>query len=200
MKSARALTSSIAAQPAAYDLIQWAVGAGFVNRRVSRALAAVAGVLLDVGAGTGLKADLRPPASTYIALDLDPAKLRRLRAGHPGTPGALGDATRLPIRSGSCAAVLLKAVVHHLDDGQLEDLLHEARRVLAPGGRLVVLDPVWAPRRWLGRLLWAGDRGSYPRRPEELAGAVARHFRIAERQSFAILHRYALLVAEAPLS
>src|SRR5207248_5574612 len=120
--------------------------------------------------------------------------------GHSGTPCALGDATRLPIRSGSCAAVLVKAVVHHLDAGQLDHLLLEARRMLAPAGRLVVLDPVWAPRRWSGRLLWAGDRGSYPRQPEELAGAVARHFRVADRQSFAILHRYALLVAEAPLS
>jgi SAM-dependent methyltransferase len=200
MRSARALAGSIAAQPAAYDLIQWAVGAGIVNRRVSRALAVVAGVLLDVGAGTGLDADLRPAAATYIGLDLDPAKLLRLRASHPGTPCALGDATRLPIRSGSCAAVLLKAVVHHLDAGQLEALLREARRVLAPGGRLVVLDAVWAPGRWPGRLLWAADRGSYPRRPQELAGAVARHFQLAERQSFAILHRYALLVAEAPVS
>src|SRR5438067_8605366 len=105
MRSARALAGSIAAQPAAYDLIQWAVGAGFVNRRVSQALATVAGVLLDIGAGTGLDPTLRPAAATYIALDLDPAKLRRLRAGHSGTPCALGDATRLPIRSGSCAAV-----------------------------------------------------------------------------------------------
>ena len=193
----RRLAGSIAAKPAIYDLIQKAVGADAVNRRAAGALAGVTGVLVDVGAGTGLAARLQPPGATYLALDLDPAKLGRLRARQPAVATLQADATALPLRTGSCGSLLVKAVTHHLDGAELAALVAESARVLRPGGRLVLLDAVRAPDRWPARLLWAADRGSHPRPAGDLRQALELRFRVVDWSSFAILHLYVLAVAEA---
>ena len=49
------------------------------------------------------------------------------------------DAERLPFADGSLAGLFLTNVLHHLPDP--EEFLREAQRVLAPGGRLVMIEP-----------------------------------------------------------
>ena len=53
----------------------------------------------------------------------------------------LNAAPALPFDGGYFAAVTLLAVAEHLDPAALEQLLGEARRVLAPGGRLMLTTP-----------------------------------------------------------
>ncbi len=50
----------------------------------------------------------------------------------------VGDAARLPFTAGCFDVVLAQGVVHHLDE--VAGFVSEARRVLEPGGSLVVLD------------------------------------------------------------
>lgn len=192
----RRVAGSIAANPLIYDLIQKAVGVDIVNRRLAHVIQMDApGLIVDVGAGTGLDAGLRAPVSRYLALDVDIAKLRRLRKKQPGAAAVLGDGAALPVRDASADLVLVKAVIHHLDDAELSAFFAEAARVLRPSGRLIISDPVWSPGRWPGRLLWAGDRGSHPRSADELRLALERLFAVRTWQTYAIFHRYVLAVA-----
>jgi len=191
----RRLAGSIAANPIVYDLIQKSVGADVVNTRTARALALDRGWLVDVGAGTGLSPSLQPVGSRYLAIDVDARKLERLRAKQPAVSAVFGDGAAIPVGDASADALLVKAVLHHLDDGQLDSFVAEAARVLKPGASLVLSEPLWARGHWLGRLLWAGDRGSYPRSEAQLRGALEPRFQIRRWETFAILHRYLLAVA-----
>jgi SAM-dependent methyltransferase len=53
----------------------------------------------------------------------------------------LNRAPKIPFDDGFFSAVTMLAVAEHLDPAALEQLLIECRRVLAPGGRLVITTP-----------------------------------------------------------
>ncbi|MGH9278311.1 MAG: class I SAM-dependent methyltransferase [Acidimicrobiales bacterium] len=63
-----------------------------------------------------------------------------LVAGEVGAPVMTGDGARLPLRDGSVAVVWCIHVLHHLDDPVR--VLGEIRRVLRPGGHLVLAETV----------------------------------------------------------
>jgi SAM-dependent methyltransferase len=71
-----------------------------------------------------------------IALDLDPV-LQAAAAG-AGAPRVRADAVALPLPDASVGGVLLRYVLQHTPDPAA--VLTEARRVLRPGGALVVVD------------------------------------------------------------
>lgn len=144
--------------------------------------------LLDLCCGTGdlafLAAAAVPPGSRVAGLDfslpmLGIARSRRVPAG-PGPAFAQGDALRLPFPEGSFDAVTMGYGLRNVADPLA--CLREVRRVLAPGGRLVVLDfgkpahPV--PRAVYGAFLrtvtpslgWLfhGDADTYRYIPESL--------------------------------
>ena len=120
--------------------------------------------------------------------------LFRSKAKHPDDRAILGDATCLPFADGSVDFVQLVAVSHHLTDDQFTGALTELRRVLKPGGGLVLADPVWNPRRVRGKILWRMDRGSYPRPPQRMREIIRPHFEIKEWDGFAIHHECVIAV------
>ncbi|MDO8794121.1 MAG: methyltransferase domain-containing protein [Vicinamibacterales bacterium] len=65
--------------------------------------------------------------------------------GSPGpanpTPFLFHPECRFPLRDGAVGTVYTSHCLEHLDDATVERVLREARRVLAPGGRLVVKLP-----------------------------------------------------------
>jgi ubiquinone/menaquinone biosynthesis C-methylase UbiE len=184
----------IASQPRVYDAIQALAGSGQVNRRLAVRLAELPrpARVLDVGGGTGLSSELWPAGVTYVCLDIDPVKLRGFRRKHPRGIALAADATRLPLASRSFDLVVCKAVFHHLSDPLLPMVLRESARVLRPGAHLVFVDPLWAPARRRGRLLWRYDRGSFPRSEANLRQAVSAQFAITRWDAFAIHHQYVL--------
>jgi SAM-dependent methyltransferase len=126
--------------------------AGEVARRLP--LPAGARTLLDIGGGHGWYAAQlcrRHPGLTATVLDLPgSARVGREIIAAAGMSGRVahrdGDATRDDLGTGY-DAVLCFNLVHHLAPEQAAALLARARRALAPGGVLAVLDGFAEPGR-----------------------------------------------------
>jgi ubiquinone/menaquinone biosynthesis C-methylase UbiE/DNA-binding transcriptional ArsR family regulator len=100
--------------------------------------------LLDLGTGTGRMLELFGPEierGLGLDLSLDMLQLARdrlERAGLKNCSVRQGDLYDLPLANDSFDVVILHQVLHFLDDGARA--IHEAARVLRPGGRLLVVD------------------------------------------------------------
>ena len=100
--------------------------------------------LLDLGTGTGRMLELfGPEIERGLGLDLSLdmlllARDRLERAGLKNCSVRQGDIYDLPLTNDSFDVVILHQVLHFLDDGARA--IHEAARVLRPGGRLLVID------------------------------------------------------------
>jgi ubiquinone/menaquinone biosynthesis C-methylase UbiE/Fe2+ or Zn2+ uptake regulation protein len=100
--------------------------------------------LLDLGTGTGRMLELFGPEierGLGLDLSLDMLQLARdrlERAGLKNCSVRQGDIYDLPLPNASFDVVILHQVLHFLDDGARA--IHEAARVLRPGGRLLVVD------------------------------------------------------------
>lgn len=112
-----------------YDAIADAVAA-----RVVHAVASTAGAVVDVGAGTGhYLAHALPDGTDGLALDLSVPAARLAARSHPRVGAVVCDVWQdLPVRDGVAAAVL---------DVFAPRNPAEMRRVLRPGGHLVVVTP-----------------------------------------------------------
>ena len=100
--------------------------------------------MLDVGAGTGANLPHLRSASRVVAAEPDPAMRRRMAAKLAGAPvpaeitGDVAEALQQPDASFD-AVVFTQVLCTVSDPGRA---LAEARRVLRPGGRLIVLEHV----------------------------------------------------------
>lgn len=139
-----------------YDLVMPAADRGDLAAGLAAAERPVERVL-DVGGGTGraasaLARDTREVAGRDVTVvDASAGMLAEARAN--GLPAVRGDAARLPFRDDSVDAVVVVDALHHFPDR--DGALAEARRVLRPGGVLVVRD--FDPETLRGRLLVAAE-------------------------------------------
>ena len=142
-----------------YDwFLAWGERAGMRTLRRD-VLAEATGSVLEIGAGTGLNATLFPvDVERVILSEPDPAMRHRL-AQHVVSLGCRHElleapADDLPVDSGPVDTVVSTLVLCTVDD--LAATLAEIRRVLAPGGRLILIEHVRAagPRLsvWQDRL------------------------------------------------
>ena len=128
---------------------------GFGQLRAS-VLADASGRLLVLGLGPGHDLAHLPAAVTsVVAVEPDPSMraLARGRVTACPVPVTLlsADAHALPLADGSVDAVLCACVLCSV--AQPPRVLAELRRVLVPGGRLLLLEHVAAPPgHWVGRL------------------------------------------------
>ncbi|GAA2634808.1 MULTISPECIES: class I SAM-dependent methyltransferase [Streptomyces] len=117
--------------------------------------------LLELGAGSGavtrcLRAAL--PGLTIVAVDIDETLLAH--AEGTGAELVVADAADLPLETGSVDTVLLRYVLQHVPD--TSKVLTEVRRVLRPGGRVIVTE--------VDTSCWGIAEPSYP----EMAGIHAK--------------------------
>lgn len=91
--------------------------------------------ILDVGCGVG-SLEERFPGQETVGLDRSEAMVRTARERAPG-PFVLGDATALPLATGSVDAAVFVSTLEFAPD--VEAALAEATRVLGSGGTLVAL-------------------------------------------------------------
>ncbi len=107
-------------------------------------------LVVDLGAGTGLLAlALAPRVDELVAVDISERMLDRLddaavADGIHNVETLAADLRRLPLGDESATLVVSNYAFHHLDDAGKELALAEARRILRPGGRLVICDMMFS--------------------------------------------------------
>ncbi|WP_067126440.1 methyltransferase domain-containing protein [Microtetraspora malaysiensis] len=96
----------------------------------------------DVGCGTGLAVEeLADRGVTAIGVDHSERMIDTGRRIRPRADLRAGDAYRLPFEDGELDGYRADKVYHEIDDPARA--LAEARRVLAPGGRIVLIGQDW---------------------------------------------------------
>jgi len=135
-----------------YDAFTWLVSFGSmsgVRKSTLKAARLKAGeAVLDVGCGTGdltLRAARRVgPEGRAAGIDASPdmVKVARRKAAKKGrdVDFRVAPIEDLPFDDGAFDAALSSFMIHHLPDDLKLRGLAEVRRVLKPGGRLVVVD------------------------------------------------------------
>ena len=135
-----------------YDLLNHLLSAGIDRRWRKRAIQALSLTgrerVLDLCTGT---ADLaiaaiqaQPPAARVVGVDFAQAMLRvgqakiRQRRLVSGIALVRGDATRIPLADGAVDAITIGFGIRNVED--IASACDEMRRVLAPGGRLAILE------------------------------------------------------------
>ncbi len=116
---------------------------------------------VDLGCGTGWLLDQLPDLDPYLGLDISPGMLEVARRKHPGRRFAEADMAEIgQLPTASCAAVVstFGSLNYHPRPAQV---LAAAYRVLAPGGRLLLL--TYGPRA-PHREVFNGTRPHPPRR------------------------------------
>jgi ubiquinone/menaquinone biosynthesis C-methylase UbiE len=100
------------------------------------------GTVVDVGCGAGRAvAELAERKARAIGVDLDSEMLDAARARFPGIDFRAADAAELPLADGEAYGYRADKVYHILADPGAA--LAEAKRVLAPGGRIVLVGQDW---------------------------------------------------------
>jgi demethylmenaquinone methyltransferase / 2-methoxy-6-polyprenyl-1,4-benzoquinol methylase len=192
---ARAVRDTFGRIAGTYDALNRAMSWGVDVRWRKRAIAALAedlgpGAIADVCAGTlDLSAEMaeRWPGRRIVALDF--ARPMLVAAGEKSGPTVtrvVADAMRLPLADGSVAGVICGFGLRNLVDARRG--IGEMKRVLRPGGALVVLEffrPVRAATKWFHALYargvlpavggaFSGDMAAYRYLAASMRGFLSR--------------------------
>ena len=160
----RARANAVRRRAYAKDAPRYDRGMGYFERFVlgqghrDWACSKATGDTLEVAIGTGLNLPHYPPGVRITGLDLSPEMLAiaRGRAAQLLLPVTLseGDAQDLPFADGSFDTVVCTYSMCSVPDEALT--ISEMKRVLRPGGRLILVDHVRStakPLFWLQRLV-----------------------------------------------
>jgi SAM-dependent methyltransferase len=102
-------------------------------------LVPAAGPVADVGCGPGhVTAHLRKLGVDAFGIDLSPGMVDVARRDHPGLRFEVGSMTDLPLADASVAGVLAFWSLIHVPDDVVPVVLGQFRRVLRPGGPVLI--------------------------------------------------------------
>lgn len=153
--------------------------------------------LFDEAVGRGLFPTLGALDATVVGVDVSPATAGSARARYAALRATAADVRRLSYADASFDVVVSNSTLDHFESvADIETALGEIRRVLVPGGVLLVtLDNPRHPLVALRNALPAGPLRRLRLVPYEV-GATCDHRRLAsllERAGFAVTHRHAVM-------
>lgn len=151
-------------------------GRWYRRRMLRRAGLAPGMALLDVGSGTGLCAWIAQcesdPGGRVVALDPSPGMLEvARRRGVRET--VVGRAEALPFAASTFDMVSMSYMLRHVDD--IHRAFSEARRVLRPHGRIVILEVTRPPGRLAGSCFRVAMRHALPSLGVLVSGRTATY-------------------------
>lgn len=158
-----------------YDRLEKILGLGtgswYRRQALLRAGLAPGMQVVDVGMGTGLVSreilKITQEPQRLVGVDPSPGMMKQARLSQP-LECRVGRAEDIPVESASADFVVMGYALRHIAD--FGAAAAEFRRVLKPGGRLLILEITRAERRWSNFLLKAYMRGAVPL----IARAVSR--------------------------
>lgn len=178
-----------------YDRGMWLLEHANLSRLRRRMVAEATGATLEVGAGTGVNVPLYDSDVTVTAIDLRPAhltaaaeKARQIRR-ESNYVVACANAQELPFPSGAFDTVIGTLVFCSIHEPEVA--LTEIRRVLRPGGRLLLLEHVRGQTAITRRLtdwlhpLWFAMQGECHLNRETAKTVAAGGFRIDQTSQHA---------------
>jgi ubiquinone/menaquinone biosynthesis C-methylase UbiE len=154
--------------------------------------------ILDVGCSTGTCASqvIDMKRQRYTGIELHPGYAATAAKRFPDGRFLQMDARSMTFEDGSFDLAMYVGVLHHMDDETARACLSETRRVLRPGGHLMVAEPVFTKDMWLSTMFLSMDRGKHIRTDDgyhALFGGYQlqreRHFRLS-------LHRFASFILQ----
>lgn len=144
--------------------------------------------MIDIGCGEGaLTIHMARQRATMVGIDPDAGRIAAARESAALSSRAVafeeGVAEALPFPDGTLDAAVFSNSLHHVPLDSIRAALAEAARVLKPGGKLLVLEPVPAGSHFEVQRLWNDETDVRRRAYEEVqqAGTLGlRH----EREAF----------------
>ena len=131
--------------------------------------------VLDVGCGTGTNAR-RFEHAEYVGLDINERYLQMARARYAGK-FVQADLTEADLSSlGTSDTILVNSFLHHVSDDDVRRILSRLTPLLAPDGRVHVLELVLPPRMSRARVMAKLDRGRFARSIESWTGLFSAVF------------------------
>jgi ubiquinone/menaquinone biosynthesis C-methylase UbiE len=118
---------------------------------------------LDLGCGPGAFAELFD-GDDYVGADLNSRYIEHARRACKGT-FVVSDARKLELPDGRFDQILIFGLLHHLSDDDVRAVLCEARRLLVPGGRMLIIEDIPAISRLnlIGHLIHSVENGEHIR-------------------------------------
>lgn len=166
--------------------------------------------LFDEAVAAGLYPVLRRQGASVVGVDVSPAVVAAARARYPELDARAGDVRSLDVPDATFDAVVSNSTLDHFDSlDETAAALHELRRVLLPGGVLVITldnsaNPLVALRnalpgallRRVGLVAYPTGATSGPRQLERLLAGAG--FLVERRRAIMHFPRLLLRLAAAP--
>jgi ubiquinone/menaquinone biosynthesis C-methylase UbiE len=149
----------------------------------------------DIGAGDGGTArEMAALGATVTGIEISPEKVAAATAkATPGTTFLLGRAEALPLPDASQDLACMFFSLHHVPQDVQDGAFTEVQRILKPGGRLHVAEPL--PHGALSEVVKIIDDETYVRtesqaRLDRLAAGQVAGFKLIAREEYDIVRRY----------
>ncbi|MGE4283201.1 MAG: class I SAM-dependent methyltransferase [Clostridia bacterium] len=154
--------------------------------------------VLDFGCGIGTNCTNFTP-NHYLGVDCDLKRVSYARDRHPAHHFEAIEGAHLPVSDGVVDYVVIISVIHHISRWEIVEYLSEFKRVLKPGGKVIMMEPCISENSSLrNRFMCLIDRGKYIRSQKEYMALFDQHcFKTKAVERYNQLVVYKKIIIEA---
>ena len=154
--------------------------------------------ILDLGCGTG---DFSPCFYNfhYTGIDVEPEYIQYAKNTY-NLDFRLMDGRRLRFGEETFDCITIVGVLHHLCKKSCLEIFHELKRVIKPGGVIIIIEDFDIGSRWdiLGNIIRKLDVGNYIRTEEQWYKLISSNFNILKNYRIrSFIPSYAVFVLSA---